>query len=564
MLLDPVLEEPARRVEFDRRHLAIWKAAMGREEFDLRSGAIDALATAHRQGVPDLAEFKPLLVSALNVDPHANVRLSAARALVEFDARDAAASLLSAGQRSDDNAIDLILTIDPALARWAYPPASQVWIQRVRGRKVAPAIATSALRCLAVIRDTGAIPDVLATVMDRESPTSLRLQAAQTLGAISATGLLASAEQLTSSADTWDALIAITMLAGHSDPDTAAFAERLTINADPRVRSHAYSLLARLDAAAILARHAAAIRDPDDTVRREIVLAFAAQPTDSAVQALAGALADHSRPVRTAAGAALIQFSRTPALAALVANQVRQTLQSDDWRTLEQAAEIAGELKLDGSSSRLVELLSFDRPEVRWATAVALRKLAIPETLPSMLTRAEALTSQATKAAATPALFESIGRETSQLFMAIGQQKYLPAHDLLVRYLPKRSGYHPIARGAALYALGKIHEGTPQPDLVEKFQARLGDNNPLDPEAAEVRRFSAIGLARMGSRPSIPILREFYEAENSTVSVGGACRWAIMQLEQSSLPPLRPVAVHPGPFFLEPIAPQSPSGSSPE
>ena len=553
MLADPRLDTPTREVSFDSRLIPLWEAAMQRPEFDLRADAIEAFARAHKEGVSGLEVAIPSIRKSLAEDPQPYVRLSAARALIELDDRASADALLAACARADIVTTDMTCAVDAALVRWAYAPAGRVWIERLKKQPRALTETVSAIQCLSRTGAAEAVGPLLASVLDEHESAAIRMEAAKALGQIESSGLLPEAQRLASSGRAGESLTALAMLENHSGAEAVDLVRKLASDPDARVRAHAIGILTRVDSHLVASAYAIAARDTDDGVRLEVIRAFAASPSEAGISSLITALADPSQPVRTTASAAMIQFSLKSGLDEQITRAVQDVLDSAGWREVEQGCRIAGTLRMSDAAPKLITLLSAERAEVRLAAATALRQIASKENLPAILQRAELLTTQAAGAAANPERFESIGQEAAQLLTAIGEGRYQPASALMMRYIPKHSHFHPTARGAALYALGKIHEGEPDAELVKAFESRISDNNPIDPEAADVRRFAAIGLARMHSSSSLPTLREFYEAENSTVSVGGACRWAIMQLEHVELPPLKPLVHVPGPFFLEPI-----------
>ena len=145
-----------------------------------------------------------------------------------------------------------------------------------------------------------------------------------------------------------------------------------------------------------------------------------------------------------------------------------------------------------------------------------------------------------------------IGRETTQLMMAMGDMDYRPAEPLMRRYIPKGS-FDVMARAAAIWALGKLREGRADSTLVTLLEGRLADIHPPVPEMEEVRRFSAIALGRMQDAAPLETLHSFLEMEQTNVEIGGACRWAIIQITGEQLPPLRPFDVDQTGWFLKPL-----------
>ncbi len=566
MMLDPALEQPAPEVTFDRRNVTLWLAALRRPEFDLRVAAIEAFSTAHRQGVKDLTEAIPPIKNLLQTDPHPAVRLAAARALIEFDIQVSAASLQAAVADISKVPPGFVLAVDAALARWNHPDARAMWIARLGLSPARPAVAVSAIQSLAAVHAIEAAEALEKCLRDRSHPICVRLEAARALHGIDAPGLSPLAGSLATEPEPsgWGPLLALVVLGADVDSpgapklDAAAIAltDSLTSSPDARIRAKALSLLRRADPSRALSK-VSLVRDSDDEVRLEAVRTLAAAPAEPrAVAPLAGALDDISEPVRVAARLGLLRLGHEPPTSASVIQATTHALSSGRWRESEQAAILAGDLRTPDAAAHLAALLDSARPEVRLAAATSLRTLHLPESLPALMKRAGTLTDSAREAAKDQARFESDGQEVTQIFIAFAQQRYRPAAELLRKYVPKRSGFHPTARGSAIYALGRIFESQSIPDLAAQLLERAADNNPLDPEAADVRRFSAIALGRMGAREALPTLRELYEAENSTVSVGGACRWAIIKIEGVNLPPCRPITAKAGPFFIESIQPE--------
>jgi len=563
MMFDPELARPEPQVLFDRRNVALWIAALQRPEFDIRVEAIEAFATAHRQGVKDLEEELAPIEKLLTSDPHADVRLAAARALIEFDHKPAAASLQRTVADGSDPSSELVLAVDAALARWYHADAIPMWLGRLKPGAARLTASISAIRSLGAVGAKESGEAIAACVRDRSLSPAVRLEAARALPLVNASGRSKLAAELVAEPGQrgWGPLFALLALGSGQDAshplvlDIAGItlAESLASNPDSRVRAHALSLIRRADITRALAKKDL-LRDSDDQVRLEAVRALAEAPDAMAVTAtLAEALNDVGEPVRVAARGGLQRRAKQDSSG--VQEAIERSLSGGRWRETEQAAILVGDLNLAAAAGQLEGLLAFERKEVRLAACIALRQLDRKESIPALMARAETLTAAAPAAAKVPDVFNSDGAELTQIFMMFAQQKYVPASDMLMKYIPKRSGFHPEARGAAIYALGKILESQPSVEVTRKLMERAQDNTPIDPEAAEVRRFALIAIGRMKAREALPALHELYESENSTVSVGGSARWAIMQIESIELPPCRPVVRKSGPFFLESISP---------
>jgi len=561
MMFDPELPRPAPEIQFDRRNVTLWLAALQRSEFDGRMEAIEAFTEAHRQGVKDLSEALLPIEKLLMSDPHADVRLAAARALIAFDHRPAAAALQRAVATDSNPPAELVLAVDAALARWNHVDAIPMWIARLNQCADRPTAGISAMRSLAIAGARQAGEPIAACVRDRKLSPAVRLEAARALPRVSTASRSDLAADLASEPGQWGPLLALLALgSGQIDPripalDTTGLAlvESLVSHPDARVRSHAVELLRRADAPRAVVK-SDLLRDSDDQVRLEAVLTLALAPMNaSVIESLAAAMNDASEPVRVAARAGLRDAWDKHSLA--VQPLIARALSGGRWRETEQAAILAGELNAVAAAEQLASLLEAERAEVRLAASTSLRQLNLKESLPALFARAEVLTAAASESANVPERLNAEAQELAQIFMAFAQQRHAAAAELLKKYIPKRTRFHPLARGAAIYALGKIFEAKPTPALATQLLARAEDNNPVDPEAADVRRFAVIALGRMGALETLPALYELYEAENSTVSVGGASRWSIMHLKAIELPPCKPVVKKAGPFFLESISP---------
>src|SRR5262249_34898179 len=123
----PVVRE---RAELPPGAKALWSRALDGPDAELKCWAAQSILLAHHRGFKDMETTIPSLLAAWEktLQP-LTIRLAVARALVELDARKAAASLFRQAQSGGG---DLRDTIEPALARWDYRPARQMWLERLR------------------------------------------------------------------------------------------------------------------------------------------------------------------------------------------------------------------------------------------------------------------------------------------------------------------------------------------------------------------------------------------------------------------------------------------------
>lgn len=225
-------------------------------------------------------------------------------------------------------------------------------------------------------------------------------------------------------------------------------------------------------------------------------------------------------------------------------------LQTQKWRALEQATILLTQLDHKPSADRFLELLTFDRLEVNVTAAWGLRKLDVSETLPRVLSFVDTQVQLLSDKKGAP-LRVLNDHGLSQLNQFLGQRKYRPADAALRGFIPRGRG-GPEPRAAAIWALGLIHEGKTIDDLVVALEARLNDTHSIPPEWKQVRSMSAITLARMKAKKSLPSLRNYFAGELARELVDNACAWAIAQITGEPLPPVKPIRRMQRNWFLSP------------
>src|SRR5262249_23995857 len=191
--------------------------------------------------------------------------------------------------------------------------------------------------------------------------------------------------------------------------------------------------------------------------------------------------------VRDKAGRALVELAARKEFgdAVLSVEPVGAVPAGRSWRGLEQSAILLAQLGHEPAAGRLVELLEFDGPEVFVAAAWALRKLAVPETLPGVLKYLDAELARQLAGKGLPGRGDvgpaSIDHQLSQLSQLLGRQKYAPADGALRKFIPLKPRF-PEARAAAIWALGLIHQGKKDSGLAKALLGRLNDTIGMPPE----------------------------------------------------------------------------------
>jgi hypothetical protein len=203
------------------------------------------------------------------------------------------------------------------------------------------------------------------------------------------------------------------------------------------------------------------------------------------------------------------------------------------------------------AARRLVELVDYRRGEVRVAAAWGAKTLAVPETLPALLTAALRRTELRRGQVPQPS---DLDAQTAHLLELFGKTKYRDAESLLLRYVPKEMEMGELSRTAAIWSLGRLHEGVPDEDLARQLAERIADVMAIPLEIMPVRAMSAVSIGRMKAVSQVSALRRFYGPPVVADELSLRIRWALMELTGEFIPEPGPLTIGQRGWFLEPIA----------
>jgi len=547
---------PVPRVEFifPKGAKALWLRALERPEADLRCKAAHAIALAHRDGVKGFeTTIGPLLAVFDRADAPPTVRLAVAEALIALEAREAADSLFRQAQSGDS---DLRERVEPVLARWDHRPARAVWLARLREPSTPQRNLVLAIRGLSAVREEQAAERLRAIVLGERIAGPIRLEAARALGTLRMSGLESEAERLASDASPRGLvarLLAAALLRRHRGAEAIRLLQRLAQDPEPTVAANAVARLLEIDPELLVPTVELLLSSPDAKLRSFGIDVLRRRPSEKHVRLLTGQLDDTDSEARLRARRYLRELAGEKEWRNPILTEATALLKTRQWRGLEQATILLTQLDRKPAAARLVELLSFERPEVSLSAAWGLRKLAVPETLPGVAAYVE---NQLKRPPDPQGSLAGIRDHVlSQLNQFLGQQTYRPADALLRRFIPKnmnaRTG--PESRAAALWALGLIHEGRTVDSLAVAAEARLHDTNSMPPEDLRVRRMSALLLGRLKAKKAVDSLRQYYTVrEPSDDTVSNACGWALEQITGEVVPPPKTVRKARHNWFLVP------------
>jgi len=195
MLTDPRLELPPDETRFVPELLPLWLAALDAPEADLRQQAARTLAWAQVHGMPGLEAGIGPLTKNLKENDRRIVRLTAAQALVAIDARQSAQALFD---RCRTDGLDMAQLVEPALARWRFQPAIDLWRRRLADEGTDRQRRLLAIRLLGELRDEAAADHLLRIAVTGSEPPDMRLAAATSVAHVRRSGLEEAARRLRS------------------------------------------------------------------------------------------------------------------------------------------------------------------------------------------------------------------------------------------------------------------------------------------------------------------------------------------------------------------------------
>ena len=612
---DPELIEVPTVKVFNPRLKDLWleaidhKNANGKYNDEDRRHACAAIAKAHADGMTGLETTIPTISKMLAVpDMPSTVRLAAAQALIQLDAKSEAGVLLEQNKSEDE---DLVLLTDPALAAWGIKDACPVWEKRFEDASVSRIERISAIESLGTIKDRGAAAKLLAMALDKSVDSGIRLACARSASQAREDDKSLQPQAATLlGGDVTDRVVAAALLASAVDPASIQALAKLAQDAEPSVQAIALARLLEVSPLTVQPFEGKLIVSPDSKVRTLGANCIFEQKTPDSIKAVGPLLNDENLSIRRMIRDRLILLDATASLSESVRAVGIGQLESDQWRGQEQAAILLGKVGEKQEIDRLFALLKSERGEVVVASATAIRWLALPqkndeafEAIKSMLAQEKAKAVETGAPAATtlppgmkpgppakatgkpgdkkpdpakpkvdPAKAKVDDAEearrasrrksdwmrdheaaTVQLIQLLGLQGYKKADPFFRTVIPKHSIDWYEARSAAVWSLGLFHRDVPDNALAGELAGRIGDINPMDPEGSNVRRFSAITIGRMKAKGGVGALQHFYDEGKGLDTLSLACRWGIQQITGKQIPDAASPEAEQTGWFLEPL-----------
>jgi len=528
MYQDPAFPDVVARTEFPDDLTPLWLQALARPESELQRMAADTIALAHRAGMPGLDVAADRLLTILQQDQlEPSVRRAVANVLVTLDAKQAANPF---AQSMATGSLEIVKIVEPALASWDYEPARTTWRQRLSDPEIERSRLQLAIQCLGIVKDADALSALLRIVKDANAEVPVRLSAARASAEISHSDLIAAANELASdeAGQPTASLLAATLLTKQNSSEAVSTLKRLAAVDSVTASGVALRRLFEIDPSHVYGYSTAAIRSTDVNIRRVGWETLVHRADADSIGQLAPLMDDMNPGLRRDVSDSMLRLAEQASLREVVIQTTTDVVLQDSWRGLEQGIIVLATLDHEPAAPRLIELLTHRRPEVAVTAAWGLRTLAVSETLPAMFAQAEQQTKLIVDEMFDLRYAFAIDLQLSQLFQAFGELGHGEAETLMRKFIPKTLFYSGAARPAAVWAIGKLNEGTVDEELAKLLAERLADVTSMMPEVDPVRRMSAIGIGRMKAESQLNALRQF--VPEAPGIPGQACAWSLERM----------------------------------
>ena len=534
-----------------------WIIALQQDRQELKKNAADSLTRSHALGYEEaLQAGDTLLKEFREKKASASVHLAIARALNELDVQ-AAQPLFEA--EIETHAEQLSMAIEPALARWKSQIAIDAWRRWVEDPTLDKTKSMRAINGLVAVTDLNSIDLLKNLIKDPKRPATLRRHAARGIAQLLDSNLEDFvAPWLQPETPLLERMLAATCLSTHQSESAISILNQLALDPEPTIALISCKRLADLDLELLYDKLDTLSRNRDTGLRKIAVRGLEHRGSEEDTRRLLELLADYHPEVRHDARVALEKLSVNETLRPIILDTAAEYLANlrnkSDWRALEQAAVLAGNLDHEPTADSLFDLLGFARNEVSVASAWALSRLAIPETFPRIMDYITKITDEVD--ASEDSLSTLYEMQFTHFFQCLGLAGHRPAKDLLARFVPKRDfklGME--GRAAAIWALGFIMKVEIDADLARNITGRMLDGASSPAEVLIVRRMSAVALGRMNATEHLPELRRTVDESGLAVSLGWCAQWSVCQITGDPMPEIPDRTVYIQGWFLRPTLP---------
>ena len=513
----------------------IWLTALQKEQPDVRRRACFAISLASRRGITGLEATVPHLKKLVESEDEAQlIRLEAARALISLNETSAAPALLALAKR---DIVEYSVTLEPALARWQFVGAKDLWLGRLSSQSSNSVGVIAAIRGLGALGGKDLATPLINIVKDERARISIRIEAAKALSQIGeSTVILDLAKPKATAKSFLDRYLAAVLVANQKSPASLDLLRKLAEDVHPVVQGTAVEAVLTRDPKWANENATSMLISKEPRICICGLKALQDDGSQSAIRRIANQMNSIYPKVRLLARQILEKKAanatqRSTVLSVLDADLINRF--SRRWQGLEQVALLIGSTNARSKAVLLSkELIRHERPEVAITASWAVGKLAHPDTLRDAFNHALVLSR---RRKGNDLNMDDTELHFAHLMHAFGQKRYEPVVPLLNRLVPKDLMIGAKARAVAIWCLGKYYEGKENEALCVQLLERLDDIHVAALEATPVRAMCAVALGRIKTKLGKEQL-ELY-CHDTNPSVQAACYWALNKRNGSKIPP---------------------------
>lgn len=491
--------------------------------------AIRSVEEIHQGELADVSQLADLLRKHLREGTSPIIRQVSASALASLQHVEAAKEVAAICVPQFES---LCLQLEPDFVTWGGDALQETWLHRVQNSsEFSSALVGLACSGLSRLKTPSAAPALEELLENSSAPYSHRHAAAKSLARIDGASAINHAQGLYAGSLP-ERLLACALLSHCKTESGYAVLSKLCDDTSNAVASRAWSIAFETESTILVEKFNAGVQHADANVRMTAIRAMSQLPTIERCSLVQNLTSDEHIAVRNLARSKLSGLAGESAeWRQQIFIDVSETLRDPGagWQELEQSLLLAGELGHSEWQAEAVRLLQNPRPEV-FVTAAWLVHL-----MPRSANGEDIRDVIARKLKALQSVDDVL--QVTFLYQSAGLLKLKSVQPLCEPQF--KIGGDPEMRSAAMWALGKINEGTSDQGLVDRFVERIFDDNDLEPEDFAVRRMSMLALVWLNARSAASDIQRARDTYGAESLLGEAARWALPQLGAEQPPPLK-------------------------
>lgn len=420
--------------------------------------------------------------------------------------------------------------LDPAMIKWKSPLALDDWRKRLTQSDTPNSQLIVAIEGVAAVGNEQDLA-VLETLLRRDrTNTTLKVVVARAMGSLSRRNLENLADEVFASGIDQHALIVAELLSQHDSDRARDLLGKVLKSGNDAACNVAYTGISRGFGAFARELAPEMLLQSNNHLRQQAIEVLNRFDDPESLRQQAIAMDDRNQTIRNTARENIEKKAQNAALKVIVDETITIQLKSDSPRAVVQAILLSVSLDQRERCPQLVALLEHPDLDVSITAAWGLQSIVDSPELLDLILKHTDLATQRLKKGEAIAVPEFV--KQSFLFEALGRNHYKPAVPSLKLYVPKsRLKLMNFTRATAIWAIGKIQEGSRDETTATLIAQRMLDRSDDDPEDPLVQFTSAIALGFIKAPGSIEQLNKVIDVPLSPL--GLARDWSLKQIRDS-------------------------------